>query len=150
LDEDSSFCYSQHPRLGLVNTSDSIGYLRRYPKRQYNRGYTPGSCQLTVPNNYTAEQARASSMAVVWSVFNPDHKTLPEALDILDSGKRLGVVLAPYLGVCLEQGRRYPRLVYITDFIGFIQNGDPVIYEGTSDDARDYIIKVTGKIPKVK
>lgn len=150
LDEDITFCYSQHPRLGMVNTSDSIGYLRRYPRRAYNRGYTPGACSIVIPNSYTAMEARVSSMAVVWSVFNPDHKTLSEALDILDSGRRLGVVLAPFLGLCLEQGRKYPRLVYINEIIGFIQNGDPVIYDGTKDDARDYIIKVTGKIPKVK
>jgi hypothetical protein len=150
LDEDTSFCYSQHPRLGMVSTGDSIGYLRRFPKRQYNRGYTPGFCSLSIPNQYTAEAQRANSYSVVWSVFNPDHKTLPEALEILESGRKLGVVLAPYLGLCIEQGRKYPRLVYITDIVGFVQNGDPVIYEGTSDDARDYIIKVTNKIPKVK
>ncbi len=150
MDERQEICYSHHPRLGMVHTEDSIGFLRRSPQRQYSRGYTPRYCNITVPNSYTAIQARSSSVAVIWSVFNPNYRTLAEALDVLDAGIRLGVAIAPLMGLCLEQGKRYPRLVYRQEIVGFIQNGDPIVYEGCSDACRDYIIKVTGKMPKIK
>ena len=150
LDQDTSICDSRHPRIGMVNNPDSIAFLRRFPQRSYNRGYAPRACSIHIPNSYTADACRTTTHAVIWSVYNPDYKKLPEALDILDAGRRIGVVLAPYLGICLEQGRKYPRLAYQTDIIGFIQNGDPVIYDYVTEDARDYIIKITGKIPKIK
>lgn len=150
MDEKVEICYSHHPRLGMVQTEDSIGFLRRSPQRQYNRGYSPRFCSIYVPNGYTAISSRTSSHAVVWSVFNPNHRTLAEALDMLDAGLKLGVVIAPLLGVCIEQGKRYPRLVYRQEIVGFIQNGDPIVYEGCSDACKDYIIKVTGKMPKIK
>jgi hypothetical protein len=151
MDEDPNFCFSRHPRFGMVYTEDTIGFLRRFPQRHYHRGYCPRACNMVVPNAYSSiTQSSTNSPPVVWSVFNPNYKTLKEALEILEDGIRIGVPIERQLGICLEAGRRFPRIVYRNEIVGFIQNGDPIVYSDSSDACRDYITKVTGKIPKVK
>jgi len=149
-DENPNKIFSYHPTLGMVHTSDSIGFIRRMPHRQDCRGYTPRSCNMYVPNPGVASAVRSGTPCVVWNVYNPFFYTLPEAMDILEQGSRLGCVLAPLLGVVLDTGRKYPRLVYREEFVGFVLNGDPYVYDGTNDVVKDYIYKSTGKIPKVK
>lgn len=154
IDEDTGVMYAQHPsRLGMIQGRDTAVFIRRWPQRNYNRGYTPRSCNVWAPNFYTVKDeggVSASDPVIIWHVFNPYTKSLDDALDILDSGEKIGVVLGPWLAVCLEQGKKYPRLAYRDEIIGFVQNREPVVYMDTTEIARDYVLKMTGKYPKVK
>jgi hypothetical protein len=150
FDEKTELCDARHPRIGMTESEDTIVFLRRYPKREYHRGYCPRSTSLCAFNAVGAALVRSSTPSVVWNVFNPVYRTLNEAMDILESGLRIGVVLGRFLGIVIEQSKKYPRLVYRHEVVGIVQNGDPIVYEDSSMVARDYIAKVTGKIPKVK
>jgi len=152
LDENPNLMYSHHPaQLGMVQAGDTFIYVRRQPQRQVNRGYCPRYCLTWCPNpSSSMHSVESNSRPVIWHIFNPYRKTLSEALDLIDDGLKTGVVLDTWLGVFVEEGRRYPRIAYRNTVIGIIQNRVPVVYEGTSDVARDYILKVTGIFPKVK
>jgi hypothetical protein len=155
IDEDPNFMVGAHPpRLGMVQSKETFSFIRRPAQRQYNRGYSARSCTSWVPNLYTVQKEGLSvhpgDLHTVWHVYNPYVKTFPEALDILEAGEKIGVVLAPSLGVYIEIGRKYPRLAYRNDTVGFVINGEPVVYSSVSEVARDYILKITGIFPKVK
>jgi hypothetical protein len=150
MDQDPKIMDPNHPDLGMIQHSDTCVYLRRHAVRGYNRGHHPRSCNIVIFNDRLVGGISISSPSVIWGVFNPSYYSWDNAILALESGTKLGVVLSRFLGIFLDEGRRYPRIAYRDDVVGFVQNNQPVVYDYTTQDVRDYIFKITGKQVKVK
>lgn len=154
MDENTDIMQCQHPLvLGMVQAADTCVFLRRYPKRDYHRGYNPRACTVWVPNLYALKDGHplsANSRHIVWSVYNPHYPLWDDAVTMLSSGDKLGIPLAPWLGIFLDAGKKYPRIAYRTEVVGFIADNEPVVYADSPEVCLDYIHKITGKTARIK
>jgi hypothetical protein len=118
-----------YPDLGCIKVSQTVGYLKTRPARQFKKGYVTANVELFVPNateikkSFPRFVASASSKSVVWQIFNREYWTPAEAVRLMDAGEGAGYPLSPHFGLYMRADTPNLLILHKNKDVGVYRDG---------------------------
>lgn len=117
-----------HVDLGMTRVGNSVGYIKRIPRRQWRRGFRMSNCH---PACSFSPRFSSGGHSFYWSVFNPEYMTFEQAVAGCRSGNNRGFAISQDLAIVRHNDNCVmPMIQYRDSLIGYVDNeGDVHIRE---------------------
>lgn len=136
------------PDIGLYQDGPTIMYGSYASPRSPHKGYRPRNLvvsdfnQWAIRRKYT--RSSRDSYDWVWLAFNPEHKTLAQALDLIGKGSVVGIPISRTIGIYTLPKFKYPLLSYKRWTVGYVTDAYTVYIKPQYADYQTEIARQTG------
>jgi len=136
------------PPIGMYVDGPTLIYGSYSTPRTPKKGYRPRDITIHEFNNWSIRNKYVRSgrdeYSWIWHSFNPEYKTLSQALDTLDSGEAVGVPISRTLGVYTLPKSKHPLLAYKRWTVGYVIDYATICITQQYADYESEIARQTG------